>query len=528
MTDWLTTNDVAEDTLAMHADGMQIAQGTDRSGGTAVVVSQAEAFVANADYEIIAEFTALSVTGAGGPRIFAGGIDVWGQIIALGRYRKRVTMGGSPEALLKCVGEGIFDGVLSELYAYPIVAANDDRWETAQMQPGATRSFTFGAVEEGEDYELRLRTRAPDGRPSVWSTVQTHTVVGKTSPPPDVTGLSIEALTSGIRLIKWDPLTVPDRRGVEIRAKSGTSSDANGDWASATPLHFGFLTEGVLETGQMAKGTWTIFARGFDTSGNESTNVTAFQVDLPDPPLGSVLLQINERLQTPTAWPGTITGGYISAGLEILQARTSTINDLPATIAELPSTINAIGTSAGTLVYETGWFDVGEDTDFEPVVQVDHNNSVTKEMMVRTEAEGETSGSWEALGPATQKRHGKIRITITGSLCYIRNVITTISATELTDLRQAVDTSVATPSPIVDYEHIGTGDIKLEARTSISSIRMVRVTVLTAGLKATVASKSTTLTGHSLPACQIKLTNDSGVATDGSIDVEIIGIRKES
>lgn len=69
---------------------------------------------------------------------------------------------------------------------------------------------TLTNAAEGETYSIRVRLVAANGKASAWSDAVTHTVIGKTLPPPDVEGFAaaIES-PAGVRLT-WQPVNVLD------------------------------------------------------------------------------------------------------------------------------------------------------------------------------------------------------------------------------------------------------------------------------------------------------------------------------
>lgn len=69
---------------------------------------------------------------------------------------------------------------------------------------------TLTNAAEGETYSIRIRLVAANGKASAWSDAVTHTVIGKTLPPPDVEGFtaSIES-PAGVRLT-WQEVNVLD------------------------------------------------------------------------------------------------------------------------------------------------------------------------------------------------------------------------------------------------------------------------------------------------------------------------------
>lgn len=69
---------------------------------------------------------------------------------------------------------------------------------------------TLANAAEGETYSIRVRLVASNGKASEWSDAVTHTVIGKTLPPPDVEGFTaaIES-PAGVRLT-WQTVNVLD------------------------------------------------------------------------------------------------------------------------------------------------------------------------------------------------------------------------------------------------------------------------------------------------------------------------------
>lgn len=69
---------------------------------------------------------------------------------------------------------------------------------------------TLTNAAEGETYSIRVRLVAANGKASAWSDAVTHTVIGKTLPPPDVEGFAaaIES-PAGVRLT-WQAVNVLD------------------------------------------------------------------------------------------------------------------------------------------------------------------------------------------------------------------------------------------------------------------------------------------------------------------------------
>lgn len=127
---------------------------------------------------------------------------------------------------------------------------------------GTAVDVTIAPVEEGLTYDVRLRAvDAETGETSDWASVLNHTVVGKTTPPPDVTGLTFDS--GGIR---WAYPDVPvDFDGFVVRVRPGTSPV----WDDAFQLNDVPITS--MSYPMIPDGsTRVIMVKGVDVAGNES------------------------------------------------------------------------------------------------------------------------------------------------------------------------------------------------------------------------------------------------------------------
>ena len=127
----------------------------------------------------------------------------------------------------------------------------------------ATVEFNIPNVTEGSDYDVRVRAKNTAGFNGAWATVSSHTVIGKTSNPADVTNASSTANKDGI-ILSWDANTDLDINSYEIRV--GGSSWSVGD---------SFVAE--VDTTQLAIGTLdagiaTYRIKALDTGGRKSDN----------------------------------------------------------------------------------------------------------------------------------------------------------------------------------------------------------------------------------------------------------------
>lgn len=150
-------------------------------------------------------------------------------------------------------------------------------------------------VQDGTAYELQFRSVSQAGATSEWTGI-THTVVGKTTPPP-----SVERFYRQGNVLIWPYPSPPvDLAGFLIRANYGTSTD----WGLARPLHPGVVTAPPFDISAL-HGTQTILIRAVDTSGIESATAASVTIDLGDLIVANV---VDTQSEGPT-WSGTLTNG---------------------------------------------------------------------------------------------------------------------------------------------------------------------------------------------------------------------------
>ncbi len=89
-------------------------------------------------------------------------------------------------------------------------------WKSAGTHTTERPNFEIREVFAGELYDVRARLITQYGIASEWTVLEDHEVIGKTTPPADVTGLDIVASPLGFRLT-WNPNTEVDLAGYEIR-----------------------------------------------------------------------------------------------------------------------------------------------------------------------------------------------------------------------------------------------------------------------------------------------------------------------
>lgn len=181
---------------------------------------------------------------------------------------------------------------------------SDDEWKVIFTEVNATSvEVTIAPVEEGLFYDIRLRSVDDTrGFTSAWVEVLSHEVIGKTTPPPDVTNLVVE----GDRL-RWSYDAPPlDLGGFFVRYRSGSSRD----WDSAIPAHGqAIMTTDFQVYRQSTVATYLV--KAVDVAGNLSTNAATVTVNFTEDLISNIVLEVDHDL---LGFPGTKTGCTVIGG----------------------------------------------------------------------------------------------------------------------------------------------------------------------------------------------------------------------
>lgn len=178
--------------------------------------------------------------------------------------------------------------------------------------PPAAGSISIMPVETGATYAIELRTISQLGLTSDWVPAGPHTVIGTSTPPPDV-----DRFYRRGDLLDWPYANQPvDFAGFLLRANYGTSTD----WGTARPLHTGIVTAPPFDISTLS-GVQTVLIKAVDISGNESANAATVELNLGDPIVENA---VHTYSQDPT-FAGAKVGGSVSAGTLIADAAGSTL-----------------------------------------------------------------------------------------------------------------------------------------------------------------------------------------------------------
>ncbi len=185
-------------------------------------------------------------------------------------------------------------------------------WSSMPIVGGDETETLLSPVKDGIAYDVRIRSVNRLKVTSAYIIVSNHTVIGKTTPPTDVSTLFVEETSDNTRRFLWTHSGQDiDLAGFRVKANRGQ----NTAWSSAFGLHTGLITAQSFETLAVNSGTWTIMVKAVDTSGNESDNAAVAVVGLGDA-ISQNLIQTSDYRSL--GFPGTITNGSVDGDGSLL------------------------------------------------------------------------------------------------------------------------------------------------------------------------------------------------------------------
>ena len=412
----------------------------------------------------------------------------------------------------------------TSFYELAYKKSTDTEW-TALAQANTSPAYAQ-PVEDGTDYDVRVRAVNRLGVRSTWSTVVNHTVVGKTAPPSRPDSFTVSRLADGTRRYGMIHAVVPaDVRaggGYRLRYYVGTTSD----WSAMTSLHAGLLTAFPFENNELAAGTYTWAIKSVDSSGNESTEAVFIYGEIGDPRLKNVLLA---QVEQESGWPGTKTDCFVYNGA-LIPNDAGNMNSLPATMNDLAADILHIVANADPITYTTLQMDLGADVSFTPLVSVTGSGNATITMQVGTTADGAAVGAFVSLAQVAGKRYLKIKVIFAGAdspPAAVLTGMTTLVDSETT-IEEYEDVNTATESDTWfdnTSTGLGTGHFRIGSRAGdlavISSARIVALQNVGAGWSWELLSKTQTVNGQ--VAAEFKVYNSSNALANAVLDIELKG-----
>lgn len=183
----------------------------------------------------------------------------------------------------------------------------DTLWGDMPSALGEAVQAFLSPVEDGIAYDVRIRNINRLGVVSDYVTVSSHTVLGKTAPPSDVTSFTIDGTT-----LNWThSFADVDLDGFVIRYHQGL----NQSFGNAIALHDGVLSGSLYDLNIVPAGQVTLLIKAVDTSGNFSVTPATIITNFGDAVVANVVETIDFKALD---WPGNLTDGTINGSNNLL------------------------------------------------------------------------------------------------------------------------------------------------------------------------------------------------------------------
>ena len=382
-----------------------------------------------------------------------------------------------------------------------------------------TEEYFLGPVEDGVDFDVRIRAINTLGLKTDYATVTNHTVVGKTEPPPDIETFSVSRLPDGTRRFTFSTANFP----ADVKAGGGVlikySTNLSASWNAMTQIRDIFRAS-PYETNELSAGTYKFAIKMIDSSGNESINAHNLTVTLGDPRIRDALTY---RIEQDYGWDGTL-GAYAWLTNENTLSSTASQNwsDLPSTWDALPDTWASIVDSNTPLDYETPVIDLGSNYSYTPLVSASGQGSPTYTMKTGTTADGGVTGSYVAVANVEGKRYIQIKVSMGGTDPYITGMTTILDGEYVSQDKE--DINLATYSD-ANFQKVATGHFKIALTNGAASISTAFITSIqgsgSTALFSNLVSKLQTVNGN--PAAEFKIFDSSGTLTDATVSLFLKG-----
>ncbi|MCP3022311.1 phage tail protein [Cupriavidus basilensis] len=157
--------------------------------------------------------------------------------------------------------------------------ADQSEWTGVPQLPASATFAHVSPVEDGAPYVVRGRVVSRIGvRSREWTYSPVHTVVGKLSPPANLTGLSMTVL-NGFANLTWDVATDLDvRNGGQARIRHTTDMETP-TWGSA--IDIGGYISGAANSAQLPLLEGVYLAKWIDSTGHESPTAAEVMTTAP-------------------------------------------------------------------------------------------------------------------------------------------------------------------------------------------------------------------------------------------------------
>lgn len=362
-----------------------------------------------------------------------------------------------------------------------------------------TRGYIVG-VEDGTAYDVRARALTVGG-PGEWHEEPGHVVIGKTAPPADVQNFSVIRQPDGTRQFGWSEVPDLDLAGYKIRYKLGVETD----WNVMTPLHKGLLVSNPFETNLLAAGFYTVAIVATDNTGNDSANPTFIASTLGDPRIKNSFFTSHSHID---GWPGTKTNCEVdSVGMNLVSLGNYDWDSL----TDWGSWTAWSSPSYSSIIYQEPDIDLGAVLPFIPLITVDVQGNPTIEVDVSTD--NVVWNGWHTPTTTETARYLRVRCTlnqIASEILLFRSMTIVVSG----DVQKET---------INDSDTSGWGGSAAAGRTVPISKSYSVITNVQMALQNVGAGYTWEIINKDTAGPTIRIFNNSGVAVDATVDVEISG-----
>ncbi len=382
-------------------------------------------------------------------------------------------------------------------------------WTTVRT---STAEFYITGVADLIEYDIQVRAINSIGVKSGFL-IGSHSVLGKSEPPPDLSSFLIKTQADGTRDFSWVLSDPPvDLAGYKIRYKLGTG----GTWATMVDMHTGLLTSSPFESNALAAGSYTFGIKAIDTSGNESLNAKIIEGSLGDPRFGGALDEIDFKA---LGWPSTLTNGWVSSDGDVHAKDQKDWDDFAIDVVDWDNWTTWARDPFTTITYEHEAIDIGVKIKFRPLVSVITDAAT----IVTQEAHSDDDISYTSFanidGSEIEARYVKIKVSITDVVNNpptIENVLVILSAKAVSEDLEDLDISTLTGA-----NRIAVGHVKLPIQNTYVIIKRVDLVMQNVGSGWTweLISKADLTNG-----AEIKIYDNTGTLADATIDATIRGL----
>lgn len=428
-----------------------------------------------------------------------------------GSLRCRILITLAPVSGIRPIGTDA-EVRIREVPALPAIPSGP--WSPRPIQAIDGRHVSVYDVEEGVTYQIRIRVISAIGAASPW-TETTHTVVGKSAPPPDVVDFTVTRLSDGTRRYDWRLAAVPpDIAGVHIRYGTGST------WETLQPLHADVLQASPAELNVPDEGTWTMAIKAVDTSGNESVHAKIITVTLGPISLEGVAASDDCQIDN---WPGVKVNCHTTqeGGLEADDTTTWDALAGPV-VGSWDRWTRWVMFPKQPISYEHVPLDAGFVFDFTPDVIAEGGGDLVVE--VAWSIDDSVYSDWTpitvARGMTVTARYLKARVSATITPAFpvpvVNSMLVLMRAATLSADVQDLNTATL-PATM----RISPGDIRIPLPTNrFSIVRNVIVTFngLGPGWSWELVDRDPIL------GPRVRIYNAAGVLSDGLIDALVTGL----